>query len=392
MHSARALALLAACAQGWVPRQAPLRRRSVTALRVTVPVPLEYAAELAATASALVNPGKGLLASDESPPTLNARLERAGLVNSEDTRRAYREALYTTPDLGTYVSGVILSADMLFEQTADGTPFVDLLNVNGIVPGVRVDAGAVQLPGAIAGETCSRGLDGLDERAALYREQGARFAKWRSRIKITGDGAPSLLALKENCWTMARCARTLQERGLVPILEPAVLSEGAHSIERAAEVQERVYVDVFRALAENGVFLEGCLVKPSMTTPGEDCPDPATPELVAAYSVRTLERTVPSAVPGVCFTSGGLSEEEASLCLDAMNRIERKGPWSMTFGFARSLQQSCLATWGGDPANVAAAQAMLFARARANGEANLGKYAPGSQPTVDPTALLAGVE
>ena len=191
---------------------------------------------------------------------------------------------------------------------------------------------------------------------------------------------------------MARCARTLQERGLVPILEPAVLSEGAHSIERAAEVQERVYVDVFRALAENGVFLEGCLVKPSMTTPGEDCPDPATPELVAAYSVRTLERTVPSAVPGVCFTSGGLSEEEASLCLDAMNRIERKGPWSMTFGFARSLQQSCLATWGGDPANVAAAQAMLFARARANGEANLGKYAPGSQPTVDPTALLAGVE
>ena len=174
-----------------------------------MPVPLEYAAELAATASALVNPGKGLLASDESPPTLNARLERAGLVNSEDTRRAYREALYTTPDLGTYVSGVILSADMLFEQTADGTPFVDLLNVNGIVPGVRVDAGAVQLPGAIAGETCSRGLDGLDERAALYREQGARFAKWRSRIKITGDGAPSLLALKENCWTMARCAHTL---------------------------------------------------------------------------------------------------------------------------------------------------------------------------------------
>ncbi|KAH8058693.1 hypothetical protein JL722_5923 [Aureococcus anophagefferens] len=219
----RALALLAACAQGWVPRHAPLRRRSRTALRVTVPVPLEYAAELAATASALVNPGKGLLASDESPPTLNARLERAGLVNSEDTRRAYREALYTTPDLGAC--------------TADGTPFVDLLNVNGIVPGVRVDAGAVQLPGAIAGETCSRGLDGLDERAALYREQGARFAKWRSRIKITGDGAPSLLALKENCWTMAR--------------------EGAHSIERAAEVQERVYVDVFRALAENGVFLEG---------------------------------------------------------------------------------------------------------------------------------------
>ena len=369
----------------------PLGGRQSVSLRVTVPVPLEYAAELATTASALVAPGKGLLASDESPATLTARLESAGLSNDEDTRRSYRETLYSTPDLGSYVSGVVLGADMLFEETGEGTPFVDLLNVNGIVPGVRVDAGAVQLPGAIAGETCSRGLDGLDERAALYREQGARFAKWRSRIRIsTDERAPSLLALKENCWTMARCARTLQEQGLVPLLEPAVLNDGTHSIERAAEVQERVYVDVFRALAENGVFLEGCLLCPSMTTPGADCADPASPELVAAYSVRTLERTVPSAVPGVCFNSGGLSEEEASLCLDAMNRIERKGPWSVTFGFARSLQASCLATWAGSPDNVNAAQAMLAARARANGEANLGKYAPGSQATIDFTVGLAG--
>ena len=188
----------------------------------------------------------------------------------------------------------------------------------------------------------------------------------------------------------ARTARTLQEKGLVPLLEPAVLADGDHTIERAAEVQERVYVDVFRALAENGVFLEGCLLKPMMSTPGTSCPEAATPELVAAYSVRTLERTVPSAVPGVCFNSGTLGEEEASLCLDAMNRIERKGPWSVTFGFSSSLQTSAVRTWAGSSDNLGAAQAALVARCRANGEANLGKYAPGSQPSLDTSRSLAG--
>jgi len=387
-------AVTATAAFAWLGPTAsvPAAPRRRTRLSVTVPVPLEYAAELAATASSLVAPGKGVLASDESAPTLNDRLEAQGIGATEENRRRYRELLYTTPDLGDYVSGCILSADMLFEETAKGTPFVDVLNVQGIVPGVRVDAGTAPLPGAIAGETCSRGLDGLDERAALYREQGARFAKWRSKIHITEGGAPSYLALKENTWSMARCARTLQERGLVPILEPAVVADGFHSIERAAEVQERVYVDVFRALSENGVFLEGCLLKPVMTTPGEDCGDPVSPELVAAYSVRTLELTVPSAVPGVCFNSGALGEEEAAACLDAMNRIERKGPWSVTYGFARSLQASCLATWRGDDANAPAAQAALLARARAAGEANLGKYAPGSQPSTDATVGLRGWE
>ena len=285
----------------------------------------------------------------------------------------------------------MLTADALFEETEGGTPFVDLLAAQNIVPGVRVDCGDVPLPGAVEGETCSRGLDGLEERAALYREQGARFAKWRGRIRIDDSrGAPSFLALKETCWTMARTARTLQEKGLVPLLEPAVLADGDHTIERAAEVQERVYVDVFRALAENGVFLEGCLLKPMMSTPGTSCPEAATPELVAAYSVRTLERTVPSAVPGVCFNSGTLGEEEASLCLDAMNRIERKGPWSVTFGFSSSLQTSAVRTWAGSSDNHGAAQAALVARCRANGEANLGKYAPGSQPSLDTSRSLAG--
>ena len=406
--------LIAAIAHALQPPRPKHYARTTLRRHVTVPVPLEYAAELAATALALVAPGKGVLSIDESLPTLKERFERAGIELADDgDLTQYRELVVTAPDLGTYASGCVLTADALFEETESGTPFVDLLAAQNIVPGVRVDCGDVPLPGAVEGETCSRGLDGLEERAALYREQGARFAKWRGRIRIDDSrGAPSFLALKETCWTMARTARTLQEKGLVPLLEPAVLADGDHTIERAAEVQERVYVDVFRALAENGVFLEGCLLKPMMSTPGTSCPEAATPELVAAYSVRTLERTVPSAVPGVCFNSGTLGEEEASLCLDAMNRIERKGPWSVTFGFSSSLQTSAVRTWAGSSDNLGAAQAALVravwksnselgfgrlkfdstqvARCRANGEANLGKYAPGSQPSLDTSRSLAG--
>jgi len=372
--------------------EAPRRRGSVASgLRV---VPLEYAAELATTASALVAPGKGLLASDESEETLWAKFGESGIETTAEARRAYRAVLYSTPELGQYVSGAVLGADAISEAAeVGGASFVELLRANGIVVGVRVDLGSVHLPGARDGETCVRGLDGLDERAQAYREQGARFAKWRARFRIADlSGSPSALAIKENCWAMARAARTLQELGLVPVVEPAVLVDGDHSIERCAEIQERVYNEVFRALAENGCFLEGLLLKPSMTTPGLDCLDKATPELVAAYSVRTLERTVPSAVPGVTFNSGGLSEEEASRVLDAMNRIERKGPWSLTFGFAHSLQHSCLKTWAGNPENLQAGQAMLISRAKANSAANLGKYAPGSQPSVDDTSLLLNVD
>lgn len=352
-------------------------------------VPLEYAAELATTAAALVAPGKGLLATDESEDTLWSKFVATGIENTAEARRAYRSLVYSTPELGQFISGVVLAADAFFDAVEGGTAFIELLQDGGMVPGVRVDLGSVPLPGAREGETSSRGLDGLDERASAFREQGARFAKWRARFRISDpDGAPSALAIKENCWTMARAARSLQELGLVPLVEPAVLLDGDHTIERCAEIQERIYNEVFRALSENGCFLEGILLKPSMTTPGFNCDDRATPELVAAYSVRTLERTVPSAVPGITFNSGGLSEEEASRVLDAMNRIERKGPWSLTYGFARSLQTSCLATWAGSPENIQSGQAMLMARAKANAAANLGKYAPGSQPSVDETSFL----
>lgn len=362
-----------------VQQHLPTRQRD--ALTIVNVVPLEYAAELATTAAALMAPGKGVLATDESAETLGIRFSESGIENTEDARKAYKSLVYTTPELGTYVSGVVLDAP--------DESFVETLQSAGIVPGVRVDLGSVPMPGARDGELYSRGMDDLESRASACREVGARFAKWRAKFRVSDrDGAPSALAIKENCWTMARAARTLQELGLVPLIEPAVMVEGDHTIERSSEIQERIYNEVFRALSENGCFLEGLVLKPSMTTPGLDCAERATPELVAAYSVRTLERTVPSAVPGITFNSGGLSEEEASRVLDAMNRIERKGPWSLTYGFARSLQSSCLATWAGNPDNVQSGQAMLLGRAKANSAANLGKYAPGSQPTLDETAFL----
>lgn len=370
----------------------PSARRRPTA-GVLQLVPLEYASELATTAAALVAPGKGLLATDESEETLFAKFVANSIEDSDGARRAYRSLVYGSPELGSYVSGAVLAADAFFDESIEGQPFLEILEANGLVPGVRVDLGSRLLPGAREAETFATGLDGLEERSSAFRERGARFAKWRARFRIADlDGAPSALAIKENCWTMARAARTLQELGLVPLVEPAVLTDGDHTIERCAEIQERIYSEVFRAMSENGCFLEGLLVKPSMTTPGFDCPDRATPELVAAYSVRTLERTVPSAVPGITFNSGGLSEEEASRVLDAMNRIERKGPWSLTYGFARSLQTSCLATWAGNPDNVQAGQAMLLGRAKANSAANLGKYAPGSQPSVDDTTFLLATD
>ncbi|KAJ1453328.1 fructose-1,6-bisphosphate aldolase [Pelagophyceae sp. CCMP2097] len=360
---------------------------------VTQLVNAEYCADLATTAAVLVSPGKGILVSDETDATLDERMFNAGILDapSKESRKAYRELLYTAPDLGKFVSGAILTADMLHETLQDGTPLVNVLNSAGILPGVRMDLGDAPLPGALPGECFTLGLDTLQERAKFHKERGARFGEWRARFKITSDlRAPSMLALKENCWTLARAARTMQEVGLVPLLEPAIFLGGDHPIELAAEVQERVYSAVFQALSDNGVFLEGVLLKPSMTLPGSNCIEEVKPELIAAYSVRTLERTVPSAVAGVTFNSGGLSEEEASLCLDAMNRIERKGPWSVTFGFARTLQQSSIRAWAGDAGNAAAAQQALLARCRANGEANLGKYVPGSQPSTDDAFALRG--
>ena len=371
-------------------------------------VPLTYAEELAATAAALVAPGKSVLASDETPETLKGRFDTLGVEYTAQRALEYRRAMYRSPELGKYVSGAILTEEALFDGEC-----VEALTASSIICGVRADQKTLTLPGARPGETWTTGADTLLQRAEAYRNAGAKFAKWRSRFRVSAnDGAPSALAVKENCWTMARSARTLQEMGLVPLIEPVVLHDGDHAIDRAAELSERLYVEVFRAMADNGVNLECLLLSPSMTVPGSENTDRVTAELVAAYSVRTLERTVPSAVPGLAFASAGLPEEDATLCLDAINRIERKGPWSLLAGFSRSMQMSSLQAWcqpiiataateevhDGPPdveeKNILAAtleaQSFLVARAKANALANLGQYAPGSAPTLDQTPPLKG--
>lgn len=350
----------------------------------------DFKNELAQTAAGLTAPGKGILAVDESTKTVGKRLESIGQQNTEEMRQAWRGLLFTAPNLGNWISGSILYEETLFQSHADGTPFVDILKKQGIFPGIKVDTGLSPLLSGHPVETWCAGLDGLKERAASYYAQGARFAKWRAVLQITPDGAPSALSLQENAWGLARYARAVQESGLVPIVEPEILMDGDHNIDRTAEVQEKVLATVYKALNDNGVFLEGTLLKPSMTVPGAECTEPVTPDKIAEYTIRTLERTVPPAVAGISFLSGGLSEEEASIYLNKMNLLQRRGPWSVTFSYGRALQQSALKTWAGKPENVEAAQKALLARAQANGEANLGKYVAGSQPSADGTLFVKG--
>lgn len=267
---------------------------------------------------------------------------------------------------------------------------MECLKKQGIFPGIKVDMGLQPLPGADPVETWCTGLDGLKERAAAYYAQGARFAKWRAVLQITSDGCPTALSIQENAWGLARYARAVQESGLVPIVEPEILMDGDHNIEKTAAVQEKVLAAVYKALSDNNVFLEGSLLKPSMTVPGAECTEPVTKEKISEYTIRTLERCVPSSVPGITFLSGGLSEEEASIYLNTMNSIPRKGPWSVTFSYGRALQQSTLKAWKGKAENVEAAQKALLARAQANSEASMGKYVAGSQPSDDVTLFVKG--
>ncbi|CAM9783120.1 unnamed protein product [Ectocarpus sp. 6 AP-2014] len=350
----------------------------------------EYKDELAQTAKAIAGPGKGILAVDESTATIGKRLASIGVDNTEENRQAYRGMLFTTPDLGNYISGAILYEETLFQNHADGTPFVDCLQKIGVIPGIKVDTGLSPLPGGHEVETWCSGLDGLVERAKKYYAQGARFAKWRAVLQITSDGAPSALSIQENAWGLARYARAVQEAGLVPIVEPEILMDGDHNMATTAAVQEKVLAAVYKACSDNGVYLEGSLLKPSMTCPGADCTEAVTPEEVAATTVNVLERHVPAAVPGVMFLSGGMSEEEASINLNLMNSTPRKGPWSLSFSYGRALQQSTLKAWQGKAENLDAAQAQLKARAQANSEANLGKYVAGSQPSADETLFVKG--
>ncbi|MFN9645702.1 MAG: class I fructose-bisphosphate aldolase [Cyanobacteriota bacterium] len=348
--------------------------------------------DLAATAAALAAPGTGLLAADESTGTIGQRFAAIGLENSEEHRRAYRSLLATTPGLAEHISGVILFEESLFQDStaeAGGAPIVELFAQQGILPGIQVDQGVEPLAGGLAGESWCTGLKGLAARAVRYYARGARFAKWRAVLRIGAGGCPSELAVRENAWGLARYARTVQEAGLVPIVEPEILMDGNHDIATTASVQEWVLRLVYEALAMNGVFLEGSLLKPSMTTAGATCPERPSLEEVGEFTVRTLSRAVPAAVPAILFLSGGLSEEDASLCLNAINGAAALGfaPWHLGFSFGRALQHSCLSHWAGT--NLAAGQEALLARARANGAASRGAYSAGSEPSDDASLFVA---
>ena len=349
---------------------------------------MKYKEELRETASQLAAQGKGLLAVDESTPTIGKRLAGINIENTEENRQAYRGMLFTTEGLGDYISGVILFEETLYQKHLDGESMVSKIHNLGVIPGIKVDKGLSSLSGGHELETWCKGLEGLAERTAEYYEQGARFAKWRAVLQITADGCPTDLAIRENAWGLARYARTCQDSGLVPIIEPEILMDGNHSIERTAEVQEKVLVEVYKACAENNVFLEGTLLKPSMTVQGAENTNKVSSEEVAKMTVRTMNRCVPAAVPGIMFLSGGLTEEDASVYLNTMNSIENKSTTSLTFSYGRALQQSCLQAWQGK--NLEAGQKALMARCQANSEASMGDYVSGSQPSSQETLFEAG--
>jgi fructose-bisphosphate aldolase, class I len=320
----------------------------------------------------IASPGRGILAMDESNATCGKRLASIGLDNTEANRQAYRTLLVTAPGLGQYVSGAILFEETLYQQSSsagDGRSIVDVLVEQGVVPGIKVDKGLVPLAGS-NNESWCQGLDGLASREAAYYQQGARFAKWRTVVSI--PNGPSELAVKEAAWGLARYAAVSQDTGLVPIVEPEILLDGDHGILRTFQVAQKVWAETFFAMAQNNVMFEGILLKPSMVTPGAECKDRASPELVAEYTLRLLHRRVPPSVPGIMFLSGGQSEVEATQNLNAMN--QGPNPWHVSFSYARALQNTCLKTWGGRPENVKAAQDALLLRAKANSLAQLGKY------------------
>lgn len=306
---------------------------------------------------------------DESNATCGKRLASIGLENTEFNRQAYRQLLCTAPGLGQYISGAILFEETLYQSTVDGKRFVDCLKEENIMPGIKVDKGLVPLAGSNDESWC-QGLDGLASRSAEYYKQGARFAKWRTVISI--PNGPSELAVQDAAWGLARYAAISQDNGLVPIVEPEILLDGDHGIDRTLAVAEKVWNEVFYYLAKNNVIYEGILLKPSMVTPGAECKDKKSPEVVGEYTLKLLRRRVPPAVPGIMFLSGGQSEVEATLNLNAMN--QSPNPWHVSFSYARALQNSVLKSWQGQPENVKAAQTALLIRAKANSLAQFGKY------------------
>lgn len=325
------------------------------------------------TARALMANDKGLLAMDESNPTCNKRFAKLGIPQTEAARRAYRELIVTAPGLGDSISGAILYDETIRQQTEDGTPFVKILDQAGIIAGIKVDAGAKDLAGH-SGEKITEGLDGLRERLIEYSQLGARFAKWRAVIAINKD-IPSRSCLEANAHALARYAALCQEAGLVPVVEPEVLMDGDHALARCLEITQETLRNVFFQLNEQRVMLEGIILKPNMVVPGLNCPQQASIDEVADATVTTLLRTVPAAVPGIAFLSGGQSAELASARLNAMNvRFKSRIPWALSFSFARAIQQPALELWRGDDANVKAAQQALVHRANCNRAARRGEY------------------
>ena len=321
----------------------------------------------------LVADNKGLLAMDESDSTCNKRFAKLGIPQTLEARRAYRELIITTPSLGGSISGVILYDETIRQQKKDGTPFLKVLGEAGIVPGIKVDIGAKDLA-AHPGEKITEGLDGLRVRLQEYFQMGARFAKWRAVISI-GEGIPSRSCIEANAQALARYAALCQEAGLVPIVEPEVLMDGEHTLERCHKVTEEVLRNVFIQLNCQRVLLEGMILKPNMVLPGLSCPKQASVDEVTNITVNSLLRTVPAAVPGIAFLSGGQSGELASARLNAMNVIfKSRLPWALAFSFARAIQQPALEIWLGQETNVKAAQQALLHRARCNLAARGGEY------------------
>ena len=335
------------------------------------------------TVAALLAPGKGILAADESFPTIEKRFTALGIPANEENRRAYRELLFTTPGLNEFISGAILFQETLHQNTSSGAFMPGALAGQGIIPGVKVDGGTKDLAGFPC-EKFTRGLDGLSDRLDAYRERGARFTKWRAVIAI-GDGLPTRTCIETNARTLAQFAAQSQQAGLVPIVEPEVLMSGNHTIVRCEEVMDATLQAVFAALFEQRVVLETILLKTGMVLPGQDCPQQATAAEIAEATVRCLRRHVPATVPGIVFLSGGQSDIAATERLNAICKLHA-APWTLSFSFGRALQDQAMKTWKGDPANVAAAQAALLHRARCNGLSVRGQYT-GEDEGPSPTSL-----
>jgi len=328
---------------------------------------------LEAVAKAMVAPGKGILAADESTGTIEKRLASIKVENSEDSRRAYRDMLFTAKGLSQYISGVILYDETLRQKGVSGTPFVELLQKNGILPGIKVDAGAKDMV-LCPGEMVTEGLDNLSKRCTEYVKLGAKFAKWRAVINI-GKDMPSAACITANAHALARYAAICQATGLVPIVEPEVIMDTDHTIERCEEVTEWALNAVYDALYNQRVVLEGTILKPSMVISGKGCPRQAPVDEVAERTVRVLKRCVPAAVAGIAFLSGGQSDELATEHLNAMNKKFGQGlPWTLSFSYGRALQAASLKAWKGTQANIGAGQAALLHRARMNGLAAAGRY------------------